>query len=118
MHSCQKGSNGYNVLHTAIHNCNQSQRCTIDIFLIGKHSAWKSGEWPGKQRAEEGWKAQLSGKQWDDLRWQWGDIWVIWDGNMGGGCGETGVGLGPLPGKHVGRRDGKSFRLENKGGEG
>ena len=25
-------------LHTAIHNYNQRQRCTIDIFLIGKHS--------------------------------------------------------------------------------
>ena len=34
-HSCQKRSNGYNALHNAIHNCNQSQRCTIDIFLIG-----------------------------------------------------------------------------------
>ena len=36
MHSCQKGSNGYNALHTAIHNCNQSRLCTIDILLIGK----------------------------------------------------------------------------------
>ena len=34
-HSCQKESNGYNALHHAIHNYNQSQRCTIDIFLIG-----------------------------------------------------------------------------------
>ena len=34
-HSCPKGSNGYNALPNAIHNCNQSQRCTIDIFLIG-----------------------------------------------------------------------------------
>ena len=34
-HNCQNGSNGYNALHNAMHNCNQSQHCTIDIFLIG-----------------------------------------------------------------------------------
>ena len=33
--SCQKGSNCYDALHNAVHNCNQSQHCTIDIFLIG-----------------------------------------------------------------------------------
>ena len=36
-HSCQQGSNGYNALHNAIHNWNQSQRYTIDIFMIGTY---------------------------------------------------------------------------------
>ena len=40
--SCQEESNGYNALHNAVHNCNQSQHCTIDIFLFGQFHAGQS----------------------------------------------------------------------------